>query len=226
MLSLLLAQPGFLLQPRMVAGSRPQKTDIAMPAVLGEWGMDEQTWSLVRSKKALLQFAKDGDEGAARERIEMLKKSPSIAGSNQEMPAVLGEWGMDAETWQNVRSKAALIKLSKDGNEEEARQKIASVRAAVAAEAAEAPPTGGEAYERRKAARVARNVGAAKPLGAAYELEGSLPAGVDAAAVASMLAKRTDAKKSKDFAVADSLQDELKAMGVLVNDRKRTYFAA
>ena len=41
-----------------------------------------------------------------------------------------------------------------------------------------------------------------------------------------MLAKRVESKKSKDYAAADGIQDELKSMGVLINDRTRTYFAA
>lgn len=204
---------------------RPTKAAVAMPSVLKDWGCDDDLWDLVRSKQALIQLAEEGNEAAGRERIEMLKRSPSITGANMPMPAKLTELGMDPALWSAVKSKAGLIKLAESGDDSAAKAKIAAISRAVAAEAAGAPPTGSEAFERRRAARTARNAGAAQPLGE-YKLEGSLPAAVDAAAVASMMAKRVEAKKTRDFAAADAIQDELKDMGVLINDRARSYFAA
>ena len=43
--------------------------------------------------------------------------------------------------------------------------------------------------------------------------------GVDAAKVDALIAKRTEARKSKDFKTADSVRDELAAMGVEIKDR-------
>jgi cysteinyl-tRNA synthetase len=42
--------------------------------------------------------------------------------------------------------------------------------------------------------------------------------GIDPAKVASLLEKRQDARKSKDFAAADAVRDELSALGVAVKD--------
>jgi len=219
-----LASAAYLVQPRMMA-DRPAKAVVEMPSVLKDWGCDEDLWGLVRSKQPLIKLAEEGNEAAARERIEMLRNSPSITGANAPMPAKLAELGMDESLWSSVRSKGGLIKLVEEGDEAAVKAKIAAISRAVAAEKERAPPTGGEAFELRKASRTARNSGAAQPLGE-YKLEGSLPASLDAAAVASMMAKRVAAKKAKDFSVADLLQEELKGMGVQINDRARTYFAA
>ena len=46
---------------------------------------------------------------------------------------------------------------------------------------------------------------------------------VDGAAVEGMLARRFAAKKARDFDAADAIQAELRAMGVFVNDKKKTW---
>lgn len=163
---------------------------------------------------------------AARERIDTLRKSPSITGAPIELPAKLAGWGLDESTWSQIRSKATLLALADADDEAAARAKIDQLRKAIAAEEAARPPTGGEAFERRKARREASNTGVAKPLSSGYTLEGVLPPTVDSDRVALMIQQRVEAKQAKDYAAADNLQEELKSMGVLVNDRKRTYFAA
>ena len=46
------------------------------------------------------------------------------------------------------------------------------------------------------------------------------------AVVDALLARRTAARKEKDYDTADALQAELKALGLYVDDKKRTYGAA
>ena len=196
---------------------------IEMPAILAEWGCDDELWSKVRSKEALVKMADAGDETAARERIATLRNAPSVTGAEVPMPQQLEAWGCDAALWAQVRSKKTLLKLAEDGDEVAARAKMQAVREAVAREA---PKTGGWAFEQRKAKREAKNSGRAKPLSEGYTLEGTLPAGVDVAAVEAKLASRVQAKLAKDYDTADKLQVEIEAMGVAVNDRQRTYYPA
>ena len=201
----------------MAARDREPKPEIAMPAVLAAWGCDEDLWSKVRSKAALVKMANEGAEAAARERIEMLRNAPSVTGAEPAMPSELVDLGCDEELWSKVRSKTALCKLVQSGDLEGAKSRLAIIRAS-------APAVGGQAFERRKAKREARNAGGAKPLSEGYTLKGTLPASVDTAAVAALVAKRVDAKLSKDYDAADALQLELLGMGVEVNDRARTYY--
>jgi len=67
--------------------------------------------------------------------------------------------------------------------------------------------------------------GAAGAPDGGYVLQGRPPAGVDVADVNARLARRRDAKKATDFALADEIQDELTALGVRVFDSKRTWSA-
>jgi len=60
---------------------------------------------------------------------------------------------------------------------------------------------------------------------APYTLQGRPPAGVDVEEVNARLAARRDAKKNKDFALADEIQDELLAKGVRIFDSKRAWGA-
>lgn len=196
-----------------------------MPAILGEWGCDAQLWAKVRSKKPLIEWARDGEEAKARERIDMLKNAPSVVApkkpsflgykregdldlqvdakkvdemlrarkENQlkrdfdaadaireelkgmdidindkrktwrvrtersktrsdaravarseklgtreklELPAKLAELGCDAELWDAIHSKDALLRLVEQGNDEYARRRIERMRELTAAAAA------------------------------------------------------------------------------------------
>jgi len=49
-----------------------------MPARLADWGCDEELWAKVRSKRILIEWAQSGEEGKARERLEMLRNAPSV----------------------------------------------------------------------------------------------------------------------------------------------------
>jgi len=57
------------------------KRGLEMPPILQEWGCDEELWAKVLAKKALIDLADAGDEAAARERIAMLRTSPSLSGA-------------------------------------------------------------------------------------------------------------------------------------------------
>jgi len=46
----------------------------AMPAVIGEWGCDEEMWGKIRSKRAILELARNGDEAEGRRRIERMRE--------------------------------------------------------------------------------------------------------------------------------------------------------
>ena len=47
----------------------------------------------------------------------------------QAMPARLAEWGADDKLWELVKNKNALRRLARDGDEENGRRRIASLRA-------------------------------------------------------------------------------------------------
>ena len=176
--------------------------DVAMPAVLANWGCDDELWSKIRSKNALLKLVEDGDEAGARERLDMLRNAPSVVSSTAkpsgalELSPTLVEWGVDAALWRDVRDKQSLLDLAAAGDEDKARERIDFVRRAV------------------------------KSGGSGYRLKGSVPAGFDVEVVEPLLVRRIDAKKARDFDAADALQAELQAMGVLINDRQRTWQSA
>ena len=44
------------------------------------------------------------------------------------------------------------------------------------------------------------------------------PAAEDAAEIEALIARRAEAKKAKDWAAADAIRDELKAMGIEIKD--------
>jgi len=194
-----------------------------MPAVLEQWGCDQELWAKIRSKKALIDMAADGNEEAAKERIATLRASPSVSGVSAKMPAALASWGADAELWEKVRSKSGLLKLAAEGNEEAGRARIASLRERIAAEEAEAAAKPKPAAPKRAPRAPNPKTGSklGKKLSEGYSLKGSLTAGFDAAPVEALLAKRVEAKLAKDYATADELQAQVVALGVYLNDRER-----
>jgi len=199
---------------------RQPKPEIKMPAVLIAWGCDEELWQKVRSKQALVRLAEEGNEAAARERIRMLRNSPSVSGQGVALTPELAALGVDEEMWQGVRSKSTLIRLATE-DEGVARARIAVLRKAIAAEQASVtspatPPTA--------PLRPTRNEGSARPLSDGYAIDGELPAGVDVNAVTTLVARRVEAKAQKDYEAADALQAELLALGLMVNDRSRRVF--
>ena len=122
-----------------------------------------------------------------------------------EMPAKLAEWGCDAELWQGLRSggRRGLKKQASNGDEAGARARMNALRLLVKEEPKKAVPT----------------PNSAKPA-AGYVLVGALPAGFDQPAAEALIAKRRDAKISKDFETADALEAELLAMNVILNNRR------
>merc|ERR1719387_2619564 len=119
-----------------------------MPPILQEWGCDEELWAKVQSKRVLINMANAGNEAGAKERIAMLRRSPSITGErlpqsslgNLEMPPILQEWGCDEELWASVRSKRTLIELANAGDEESAKGRIKMLRNIVINDKLELPP--------------------------------------------------------------------------------------
>ena len=227
-----------------------------MPAVLATWGCDEAMWSKVRAKSVLVQLAADGDEAAGRERIALLRRSPSIAG-DLAMPPQFAACGGDEALWEQVRSKHSTNELCASGDEEAVRARVASLRVKIRAEAEAAAATAARRKQKKerkgskwakKAQRRADGGLLPEELAAAesaakrqqwlkkqkvpglplsergYSLAGELPDSVDVGAVEALLKRRFEAKKAKDYDAADEMQDQLLAMGVGVNDRRRTYF--
>lgn len=199
------------------------KHKVPLPPELKVLGCDDALWSKIRAKDAFVRLIEAGDTAGAKERLENLRNAPSVTGQEMAMPAVLAEWGCDAELWSVIRSKKVLFNLARDpaAGEAEGRRRIARLRDAVAKEAARPPlPPKPKAPSTKESS--SRGAGAAKPL-SDYKLDGTPPAGVDVSVVEKMLAERVDAKKAKDYATADGLQEQLEGMGVYTNDRRRTW---
>ena len=178
------------------------RMDVVMPAVLAEWGCDEELWGKVRAKQALVKLVEDGDEAGARARLDMVRNGPPA----QELTPILIEWGCDEDLWRETRSKGALLELAKAGDEAKGRERIALIRASMKM---------GSTPKASKASRPAAD--------RSYKLKGTPPAGVDISAVEELLSRRMQAKKDKAYDTADALQAELKEMGVWVNDKARTW---
>ena len=94
-------------------------------------------------------------------------------------------------------------KQASNGDEAGARARMNALRLLVKEEPKKAVPT----------------PNSAKPA-AGYVLVGALPAGFDQPAAEALIAKRRDAKISKDFETADALEAELLAMNVILNNRR------
>ena len=182
----------------------PQMATPTMPAILSEWGCDEALWDKVRSKNALIKLVEDGDEAGARARLEMVRIDVSETESFELTPQLI-EWGVDEELWSNVRNKRALWDLANSGEEAKCRERIEQCRRSIARGDAPRPTPRKEGP---------------------YELRGDPPDGVDVAAVEALLAKRSEAKKARDFESADAYQAELLEMKVYVNDKMRYWQAA
>ena len=169
-----------------------------------------------------------------RERSQARRVNMDL-GAEAPMPPILSEWGCDEALWEQIRgAKGSLRKLAREGDEEQARRRIESIRKVVEDEAkgiVRAPPPRQAArkasVQAESASRTANpNRRPAKPLSAGYSQEGTVPDGFDVATVETMLQARVKAKKAKEYAAADELQSQLAAMGVLCDDRARTWSVA
>ena len=199
--------------------------NIPLPSALEQMGCDDAMWSKIRAKEAFVKLIEAGDEAGAKERLEKLRNAPSVTGAKMDMPAVLSSWGCDEALWEAVRSKKMLFNLAADGDEAAGKLAIEKLKAAVAKEAArpprpQAPPQAPKAP--KATPKAAKDASSVKKLGE-YILSGEAPAGVDLATVEKMLADRVVAKLAKNYAAADTLQEELKGLGVYTNDRQRTW---
>lgn len=125
-----------------------------MPPILSEWGCDEQLWAKIRSKRILLEWARDGEEAKARERIELLRNAPSVV----------------------------------------------------------APPAAASPSKPKR-----------QNSSLEYTRDGDLNLEVDAEKVDEMLRERMQHKLKRDFDAADAIREELKGMGIDVNDKRKTW---
>lgn len=198
------------------------KHKIPLPAALKRLGCDDDLWSKIRAKEAFVRLLDAGDEEGAKVRLEQVRNAPSVKGEQWKMPETLGAWGCDEELWSKIRSKRALLELERSGDEEAGRSRIAKIREAVAAEEAEAAAAPAKQPARKP--RAPRSEGSkARPLSEGYTLDGEPPAGADVAEIEKLLAARVEAKLQKEYATADSIQEQLIGMGVYCNDRLRTW---
>lgn len=195
-------------------------TELVLTPTLIEWGCDEDLWSETRNKQALLDLAEAGNEAKGRQRIEFLKAAiakgsdGSAAPTSQRVPnhgpyRLLGP----APEGVDVASVEELLEKRSDHKAERDFESADAIQAQLSAI--------GVYLDDRK-----RTWEAARAPNGGFTLKGQPPEGVDVSAVEAILAKRRDAKKSKDFEAADELQAELLAMGVYVDDKKRTWSAA
>lgn len=115
-----------------------------------------------------------------------------------ELTPTLIEWGCDAELWKETRNKQALLDLGEAGDEEKGKARIAFLQRAI-----------------EKAGTVATQ--------SDFRPKGRMPEGLDLAAVESILLRRVEAKKARDFVAADALREEALQLGLLLNDRQRTF---
>merc|ERR1719231_289025 len=77
---------------------------IPLPSALKQMGCDDELWSKIRAKEAFIRLIDAGDEDGARVRLEQVRSAPSVNGKEWEMPAMMAEWGADAELWGKIRS--------------------------------------------------------------------------------------------------------------------------
>ena len=214
------------------------KHKIALPVELKQLGCDDALWSKIRAKEAFVRLLDAGDLDGAKIRLEQVRNAPSVKGDQWKMPEALASFGCDDELWSKIRSKRALLELSRKGDVEAGRERIAKLRDAIAREEVDAAAKGSDAptAEQKEAAakRPARkgskprapragSGSKAKPLTDGYTLSGEPPAGADVAAIEKLLAERVEAKLARDFDKADGLQATLVEMGVFCNDRMRTW---
>jgi len=190
--------------------------DIALPPLLEAWGCDQDLWSKIRSKKPLIEMVESGDEAAARERLDMLRRSPSISGDDTPCPAQLAAWGCDEELWGKIRSKKPLLALVDAGDEQGVRERLEKLRGSIAAEVKKPARSEGQ-YDKNK------QQGKAKSLEAGYVMTGTLPTGFDPLPVEELFTRRVAAKLQKDYDLADKLQQEIVDLGVYINDHARTW---
>jgi len=116
-----------------------------MPAVLTEWGCDQQLWDSARAKSRLYNAASSGDEAEAKRLIEMIKlavakeaeRSPlppkdgrqkSLRKHEIPLPAELKKMGCDNDLWSKIRDKDAFVRLLEAGDEAGVKQRLDKLR--------------------------------------------------------------------------------------------------
>jgi len=195
-----------VLGPRMATPG--PSTPIELTPTLIEWGVDADLWSATRNKQALLDLAAVGDEAKAKERISFLRKAVDGGHTrSNDRPYLLkgtAPAGVDTEAVQELLARRVEMKKARDFSDADAVQaKLYDMGIWV------------NDKTRTWEASTAATGG--------YTLKGEPPADVDQGAVEGMLARRLEAKRAKDFDGADAIQDSLNAMGVFVNDKKKTW---
>lgn len=136
------------------------------------------------------------------------------------MPALAATWGCDEETWNSVKNKRSLVKLCKDGDEEHFKTRLAKIKGLIA----DAPPPSAKpvaAVKTRKAKKAEDTFKQRKS--GPYEAYGAIPDDLDVAAITARVNERAAAKEAKDYALADSIREELAAKNIRIRDDFRTF---
>lgn len=170
-----------------------------------------------------------------------------MAETEEPMPDQLVDWGCDAALWNQIRgAKGSLRKLAREGDEQQARKRIESIRRIVADEAngvvkpketqppmslqslaSTTSPSTGAAAPPKKGAKIETNKNKKKPLKDGYTFgKGTLRPDMDRALIESIVEARFEAKMNREYELADSLQSKLTSMGIRMDDIQRTWNVA
>lgn len=136
------------------------------------------------------------------------------------MPALAGEWGCDEATWSAVKNKRSLIKIVETGDADHFKKRLASIKELIANPP---PPKRGPPAAKSGGRKKGGKQQTMQRKEGPYELYGGLPDALDAAAITARVNERADAKVAKNYALADSIREELATQGVRIRDDFRTW---
>jgi len=137
-----------------------------------------------------------------------------------DVPEVAVSWGCDEETWKAIKNKRGLIKLCNAGEEDHFKSRLAKMKVLIA-NAPPPSPTAEPAKKTRKATKAEVLFKQRKE--GPYEPFGTIPDDVDAISITARVNQRAAAKEAKDYALADSIREELAAMNIRIRDDFRTW---
>lgn len=137
-----------------------------------------------------------------------------------DMPEAAANWGCDLETWTAIKNKRGLIKLCDAGQEDHFKSRLAKLKELID----NAPPPASKPTQQRKTRKSKRAEDLFKQRKEGpYEAYGTIPDDVDVAAITARVNERAAAKEAKDYALADSIREELATKNIRIRDDFRTW---